>query len=68
MGKAWARDSNNKGLFLNLKVNKKMLMDIPEDDYGDICLTAAPLREPEKFSLATHIVYEDSSKNKKRKQ
>ena len=51
VGKGWAFEYG-----VNIKLKKADLMDIPENEYGDISLTVMRRREPDEKTKATHFV------------
>lgn len=44
---------------INLSLNLDKLNSLPVNDYGDIKITVAKMKEPNAKSKATHTVYEN---------
>lgn len=60
IGYAWKKVHPIRKLeFINVAVNKAALMHIEPDEFGNINLTIAEIKNPRPGSKATHIVYED---------
>lgn len=57
VGGGWNK-AKDEGIFIILQLNKEKLMDIEENDYGDIKIVVAGRREPNEKSGQDVSVYE----------
>lgn len=56
LGNGWANDKYD---LVNISVNLAQLNELPEDNYGNVKLTVARMKQPNSKTKATHTVYEN---------
>ena len=61
VGKGW---QSKDEIFINIKLKKADLINIDENQWGEISLTIAKRKTPDEKSKATHSVYENTFNGK----
>lgn len=56
LGNGW---ENTQYELINVSVNLEKLKALPVNEYGDVRITVARMKEPNAKSKATHTVYEN---------
>lgn len=59
VGKGWY---NEKFDLVNVSLDKSKIMELPEDQYGQVKITVARMKKQDEKSKATHTVYENTYK------
>ena len=59
VGKGWY---NEKFDLVNVSLDKSKIMELPEDQYGQVKITVARMKKQDEKSRATHTVYENTYK------
>lgn len=59
LGKGWI---NEKYEIINLSLDKAKVDELPVDDYGQIKISVARMKNVDERSKATHTVYENDYK------
>ena len=60
VGKGWLKEFDGGGHVISISVKRKDILDLPEDEYGNIRLSVGSMRKPDEKSKATHSVKVDA--------